>query len=501
MAWHQHTRHTGRHSLGDDGVPFVCQRSGLHHASVGTGVGPRRSADGRRRRWPARRGRARGVLRAAAARRARDNDQPPRHRLLEMHRQPDQWRALCAEPSLLDNGIDELLRFVSPVQFVGRVALEPILIDGLEIGKGETVLPIIGGANLRRESSRVRANSTSGGVTPAGRSRLGSDRTSVSASSWPCWRRGSCSTSWPRVSRIWRRTRRRRAFGGSLGLRSLLSCTFAWVLITASPDDPSGPAEQVPTTARRCGRSLVAELDAIRGLAAGWVHRHGSSAWTPPASGPTSIRLGSGKGGATTDWIEAPVVDGEAFGRSRGGLTARSISPPTAAASPMSIILTPARPGTTHTCCRCWIRSGSAATDPADHASVPTGCWPTRPTPTPRPGRRCASAGSRSPARRKDQPDRPPRRERLPRRTPAHVRPEPLRRPQRRQAVFQPAQAVPRPGHRYANAPPTTDPRSSSPRSCYGCAPAYRTRPRQACVCRRLQTWSSPGIPFNAGRV
>ncbi|WP_226359372.1 cytochrome P450 [Pseudonocardia sp. ICBG601] len=30
---------------------------------------------------------------------------------------------------------------------VARVALEPILIDGLEIGKGETVLPIIGGAN------------------------------------------------------------------------------------------------------------------------------------------------------------------------------------------------------------------------------------------------------------------------------------------------------------------------------------------------------------------
>ena len=37
-------------------------------------------------------------------------------------------------------------------------------------------------------------------------------------------------------------------------------------------------------------------------------------------SGPTSMLPGAGKGGCAT-WIEALAIDGEALGRSRGGLT------------------------------------------------------------------------------------------------------------------------------------------------------------------------------------
>ncbi|TQC43666.1 cytochrome P450 [Rhodococcus sp. WS4] len=67
--------------------------------------------------------------------------------LLELHRQPEQWRGLCADPSSARAGIDELLRFVSPVQYVGRVALETIHLGETVIEEGQSVLPIIGSAN------------------------------------------------------------------------------------------------------------------------------------------------------------------------------------------------------------------------------------------------------------------------------------------------------------------------------------------------------------------
>jgi cytochrome P450 len=67
--------------------------------------------------------------------------------LLELHRQPDQWRQLCSVPSSVSQSIDELLRFTSPVQFVPRIALEPISIGDVHIAAGESVLPIIGSAN------------------------------------------------------------------------------------------------------------------------------------------------------------------------------------------------------------------------------------------------------------------------------------------------------------------------------------------------------------------
>ncbi|GAA4540186.1 cytochrome P450 [Pseudonocardia xishanensis] len=67
--------------------------------------------------------------------------------LLELHRRRDQWELLVEDPALVRTGVEELLRFVSPVQFVGRVALEPIRIGDIRIEEGDSVLPIIASAN------------------------------------------------------------------------------------------------------------------------------------------------------------------------------------------------------------------------------------------------------------------------------------------------------------------------------------------------------------------
>ena len=67
--------------------------------------------------------------------------------LLALMRNPSQLAALYANPALVENGIEELLRFESPVQFAPRVALEPLEIEGVKI---ETEIPIalaLGAAN------------------------------------------------------------------------------------------------------------------------------------------------------------------------------------------------------------------------------------------------------------------------------------------------------------------------------------------------------------------
>ncbi len=61
---------------------------------------------------------------------------------------PDQLRALRADWSLVDGAVEELLRYLSPVQFVPRrVALEDVDIDGVLIRKGEGVFGLTPAAN------------------------------------------------------------------------------------------------------------------------------------------------------------------------------------------------------------------------------------------------------------------------------------------------------------------------------------------------------------------
>jgi cytochrome P450 len=67
--------------------------------------------------------------------------------LLELHRRPDQWRLLAADPSLAPQAVEELLRYVSPVQSMIRLAVEDVEIGGVAVEAGRTVIPMIASAN------------------------------------------------------------------------------------------------------------------------------------------------------------------------------------------------------------------------------------------------------------------------------------------------------------------------------------------------------------------
>ena len=67
--------------------------------------------------------------------------------MLELLRNPAQWERLCAEPSLAGQATEELLRYVSPVQWVNRVAVDDFEIAGYKVSKGQTIFPILASAN------------------------------------------------------------------------------------------------------------------------------------------------------------------------------------------------------------------------------------------------------------------------------------------------------------------------------------------------------------------
>ena len=75
---------------------------------------------------------------------------------------PEQLALLKAQPQLLSQAVDECLRYESPAQFVGRVALEDMELRGVKITKGSGVLLVIGAAN---RDSRQFANADSLDIT------------------------------------------------------------------------------------------------------------------------------------------------------------------------------------------------------------------------------------------------------------------------------------------------------------------------------------------------
>jgi len=60
---------------------------------------------------------------------------------------PDQLAALREDPSLLQNAVEELLRYDSPVQTSTRITTGPYDVDGVEIPAGRQVMLILGSAN------------------------------------------------------------------------------------------------------------------------------------------------------------------------------------------------------------------------------------------------------------------------------------------------------------------------------------------------------------------
>ncbi len=63
------------------------------------------------------------------------------------HQNPDQWRAIVSDRSLLPGAIEESLRCDSPVQAIARTLTRPVVIHGQTVQEGDKVLLIYGSAN------------------------------------------------------------------------------------------------------------------------------------------------------------------------------------------------------------------------------------------------------------------------------------------------------------------------------------------------------------------
>lgn len=79
--------------------------------------------------------------------------------VLALRRFPDQWAALRAEPALIDNAVEELLRYLSPVhQGVVRAVSEDTRIGEASVGRAEGVIASLFAAN--RDPARFPAPDT-----------------------------------------------------------------------------------------------------------------------------------------------------------------------------------------------------------------------------------------------------------------------------------------------------------------------------------------------------
>jgi len=67
--------------------------------------------------------------------------------LLALVRNPDQRHRLRAEPDLIENAVDELLRYDSPVQMTRRLPLQPIEVGGIAVEPGEFLLCSLASSN------------------------------------------------------------------------------------------------------------------------------------------------------------------------------------------------------------------------------------------------------------------------------------------------------------------------------------------------------------------
>jgi cytochrome P450 len=67
--------------------------------------------------------------------------------ILELLRHRDQWDRLVADPNLSGGATEELLRFVTPVQWLSREAVSDFEVDGVAIHAGDTVTACLAGAN------------------------------------------------------------------------------------------------------------------------------------------------------------------------------------------------------------------------------------------------------------------------------------------------------------------------------------------------------------------
>jgi cytochrome P450 len=62
-------------------------------------------------------------------------------------RHPEQMADLRKNPELIRSAVEELLRYESPIQFIGRVAKEEMEICGVQVRQGQRIVFILGAAN------------------------------------------------------------------------------------------------------------------------------------------------------------------------------------------------------------------------------------------------------------------------------------------------------------------------------------------------------------------
>ena len=67
--------------------------------------------------------------------------------IFELQRNPEQLATLRDDPSLTQDAIDELLRFIAPVQFSRRIATKDVTYRGLVIPKGSFIFTCLASAN------------------------------------------------------------------------------------------------------------------------------------------------------------------------------------------------------------------------------------------------------------------------------------------------------------------------------------------------------------------
>lgn len=73
--------------------------------------------------------------------------------MLTLHRHPDQWQKLCANPlALADGTTDEVLRYETSLVATYRTCFADKTVGGVEVRKGQRVLTLIGGANRDPEA-------------------------------------------------------------------------------------------------------------------------------------------------------------------------------------------------------------------------------------------------------------------------------------------------------------------------------------------------------------
>jgi len=67
--------------------------------------------------------------------------------ILNLLRNPDQWQALVADPSLAESTVEEGLRYESPIQVVARRTLEPIEVAGITVPANQPIALGLASAN------------------------------------------------------------------------------------------------------------------------------------------------------------------------------------------------------------------------------------------------------------------------------------------------------------------------------------------------------------------